>query len=389
MSASASAWWDRLSPERQRAHIKRHPRGKYAVGVRKHAIKLKPIQRKGSKKAVLDVGGGKAAQGEFPPDGGDNPDDDAGEDDESENEDGTDEDATDEPKADDETSDDAEEDSKPDDQQPTPPTPPRADLAESYRASLPEALKTGVRAFFGALAGGQRLGQHADLGGIRDAAANGDIPAIVRRMNPPDNRSAGILRKTMKALMPLAKVAAITTLGVTATMATGGMVPAMLAAYYINRHLDTDSVSRTASISSDTGDECDKLVNSFMDWVESLDAEKISSASSADTKFEVRMCPTQAYIEDPAKRGRYIIVCGNSIRGVIQWDRKYGDPDLQANGWNAVLMHGFNESSWQSGRDKSNLEPYTTIFRNDVVLVNPARMPFEFARNWALSVLRR
>ena len=380
MSASALTWWERLSPERQRAHIKRHPRGKYAKNVKNHTLKLKPLQKKGSRPAILDIAdaGNPDAEDQLPNDEGDEgaePEDEGAE-------------------PEDEGAEPEDEGAEPEDEgnasnQPTPP-PPRADMADSYRSSLPDALKAGVRAFFGALSGGQRLGSHADLRGIRDAAASGDIANIVRRMNPPDRQSAGTLHKTMRALMPLAKIAAITTLGMGATLATGGMVPALLAAYYINRHLDSESTSadRMRSQSSE-GDECDKLVNSFMDWVESLDAGRITSASSDAQKFVVRMCPTQAYIEDPSERGRYVIVCGNSIRGVIQWDRKYGKPDLQANGWNAVLMHGFNESSWQSGRDKETLEPFTTIFKNDVVLVNPARMPFEYARSWALSVLRR
>ena len=385
MSASALTWWERLSPERQRAHIKRHPRGKYAKNVKNHTLKLKPLQKKGSKKATLNVGG---SGGNPPTPPNDGPDDDDPVDDETDGEE-TDGEETDGEETDGEETDDEENSAEQNSgTPPAPPIPPRADLADSYRASLPEALKTGVRAFFGALAGGQRLGSHANLSGIRDAAASGDIDNIVRRMNPPNRQSASTLHKTIKAVLPLAKLAAITTLGLGATIATGGMAPALLAAYFVNRHLTMESESRVQSTSAD-GDECDQLVNSFMDWVESLDAAKIASSSSDTPKFEVRMCPTQAYIEDPVKRGRYIIVSGNSIRGVIQWDRKYGDPDLSANGWNAVLMHGFNESSWQSGRDKNNLEPFTTIFRNDVVLVNPARMPFEYARDWALSVLRR
>ena len=383
LSASALTWWERLSPERQRAHIKRHPRGKYAKNVKNHTLKLKPLQKKGSRPAILDIAdaGNPDAEDQLP--------NDEGAEDEGEGEGAEDEGEGEGAEPEDEGEGAEPEDGGNAPNQPTPP-PPRADMADSYRSSLPDALKAGVRAFFGALSGGQRLGSHADLGGIRDAAASGDIANIVRRMNPPDRQSAGTLHKTMRALMPLAKIAAITTLGMGATVATGGMVPALLAAYYINRHLDSESNSadRMRSQSSE-GDECDKLVNSFMDWVESLDAGRIASASSDAQKFVVRMCPTQAYIEDPSERGRYVIVCGNSIRGVIQWDRKYGKPDLQANGWNAVLMHGFNESSWQSGRDKETLEPFTTIFKNDVVLVNPARMPFEYARSWALSVLRR
>ena len=71
------------------------------------------------------------------------------------------------------------------------------------------------------------------------------------------------------------------------------------------------------------------------------------------------------------------------------WDKKYGAPNKEGNGWFAVLFDGFNENSFQSEFSPDNLEPYTTIRKGDVILVNPARMPFEYARQWAISQIRR
>ena len=71
------------------------------------------------------------------------------------------------------------------------------------------------------------------------------------------------------------------------------------------------------------------------------------------------------------------------------WDKKYGTPNKEANGWYSVLVDGFNENAYRTDRDAATLEPYTAIHNNDIVLVNPARMPFDFAKQWAVSVLRR
>lgn len=272
------------------------------------------------------------------------------------------------------------------------PAPPRHEIIDRYRGSLSHALKSGVRAFFGALDSGQHLGTHANLQGIRQAAQSGDIDRIVQKLNPPDDNARGTLHKTIKALMPLAKLAAVTTLGVTATVATGTMIPALLAAYYVNRHLDMGSMSSDRLRSMSSSDECDRLVNSFMDWVEGLNANKIASASaclSTSADYDIKACPVQA-LYGSGDTKRYVVTSKDGkLRGIIQWDKKYGAPNTEANGWNVILMDGFNESSWQSGRDSTNLEPYTTVFRGDVVLVNPARMPFSFARDWAIAALRR
>lgn len=276
------------------------------------------------------------------------------------------------------------------------PTPPRAHLADTYRKSLPERLKNGVGAFFAALDGGKPLGQHVDTVDLADAVRKGGVDAAVRKLNPPNKQAAHTMRDTIKALTPLAKIAAITVLGVAGAVASGGALPAVLGVFFVNRQLAMDSMSGD-NYRSLSGDECDRLVHSFMDWVEGLDAEGmrnsvsrlVSTSGSGEVVVKVRRCPMQMYKQDPEECTRYVLVVGRTIRGYVQWDTQYGAADKSANGWFSVLIDGFNENAFRTGRNAETLEPYTTVRKNEVVLVNPARMPFEFARQWAIATLRR
>jgi hypothetical protein len=141
-------------------------------------------------------------------------------------------------------------------------------LVAGYRKSLPHRLAEGVAAFFAALDGGHHMGARASGDSIVDALRSGRDP--VDEMRPPNRGSADTLRATMRAVTPLAKIAAITVLGLAASTITGGFFPAMLAAFFVNRTLDASSLSRSAAYTSLSGsDSVDRLVNTFMDWAES------------------------------------------------------------------------------------------------------------------------
>lgn len=410
LSESASSWWESRSPEKQRAHIKRHPNGKYAKMVKNHSLALKPLTNASKRKRLSlrdaegQVEGQQGDQGadvdeseeEEESDDGELPDEEEGQTSGADAE--GDENAEGETEPASEKKDADFDDAKPD-TPPPPPMPPRQDLTNSYRKALPERLKDGVRAFFAALDGGASPGTRADLSNSTEDMARGNIPAVVKKMKPKSKEDADSLVNTIKATMPLAKMAALTVLGIGAAAAGASVLPALLACYYVNRSLSIESLSRSAVYSSLSGsDECDRLVNSFMDWAEGLDKDEINKAmqssefvsTSSGLDVKVRRCPIDFYkgLDEDVGR-RYLLVVGRQIRGFVMWDKKYGAPNKEANGWYSVLFDGFNENAYRSGRDAETLEPYTEIHRNDLVLVNPARMPYEFAKQWAISVLRR
>lgn len=252
-----------------------------------------------------------------------------------------------------------------------------------------------MSAFFAALDGKESLGEHADTSDLSDAVRKGGAAAGVRAMNPKDKQSAQKMLDTIHAITPLAKIAAITILGVTGAVVSGGTLPALLGVFFVNRQLAMSSMSGD-NYRSLSGDECDRLVHSFMDWVETLDRDAIresvamvSTSGDQELVVKVRRCPMQMYKPNPEECSRYVLVVGRTIRGYIQWDSKYGVADKSANGWFSVLIDGFNENAFRTGRNAASLEPYTTVRKNEVVLVNPARMPFDFAKQWAISTLRR
>ncbi len=406
LSESASSWWDSRSPEKQRAHIKRHPNGKYAKMVKNRQLALKPLNKNAtSKKAKFrtPVGGSNVDRNV----GGDEGEDDAEEDEEAENEDENEDAAA--PDVDDSEKEPAEEEEKKDADfadepaglpapRETRPIPPRSAMADSYRSSLPDALKAGLRAFFGTLDSGRSPGTRADLRDAREEINRGDIPAVVKKMKPKSGEDERTLTSAIKATLPIAKVAAYGLIGVGAAMAGAGAIPAILACFFINSTLNAESMSRSAVYASLSGDECDRLVETFMDWAEGLNLDEIrksadsefTSTSSTGVEVKIRRCPLDYYrgLEEACGR-RYLLVVGRKIRGFLMWDKKYGTPNKEANGWYSVLVDGFNENAYRTDRDSATLEPYTAIHKNDIVLVNPARMPYEFAKQWAVSVLRR
>lgn len=377
-----------MSPIKQRAHIDRYPNGKYAKNVKRGIIKLKPLDKKTEDLRERAEKGDKKAQQAYEEMKDKALEEPVGEEQE---EAGAPADDAESPKEQDDNDDSG--------AQPAPPAPPappaRSDLVDSYRKSLPHRLAEGVAAFFAALDGGHHMGARASGSSLVDALRNGRDP--VNEMRPPNRGSADTLRAAMRAVTPLAKIAAVTVLGVAATTATGGFFPAMLAAFFVNRTLDASSLSRSAAYTSLSGsDSVDRLVNTFMDWVESLDADQIRKAaennmsvSASGINVRTQRCPVELYRSQSDEPRRYILTVDNRIRGVVMWDKKYGAPNKDGNGWFAVLFDGFNENSFQSEFSPDNLEPYTTIRKGDVILVNPARMPFEYARQWAISQIRR
>lgn len=377
-----------MSPIKQRAHIDRYPNGKYAKNVKKGIIKLKPLDKKTEDLRERAEKGDKKAQEAY-----EELKDKALEEPVGEEEAPAAEDA---PNAQDENADTGERPAPTPPAPPAPPTPPaRSDLVAGYRKSLPHRLAEGVAAFFAALDGGHHMGARASGDSIVGALRSGRDP--VDEMRPPNRGSADTLRATMRAVTPLAKIAAVTVLGLAASTITGGFFPAMLAAFFVNRTLDASSLSRSAAYTSLSGsDSVDRLVNTFMDWAESLDADQIRKAaennmsvSASGIQVRTRRCPVELYRSQSDEPRRYILTVENRIRGVLMWDKKYGAPNKEGNGWFAVLFDGFNENSFQSEFSPDNLEPYTTIRKGDVILVNPARMPFEYARQWAISQIRR
>lgn len=377
-----------MSPIKQRAHIDRYPNGKYAKNVKKGIIKLKPLDKKTEDLRERAEKGDKQAQEAY-----EELKDKALEEPVGEEAAPATEDA---PNTQDENDDSGERPAPSPPATPAPPTPPaRSDLVDSYRKSLPHRLAEGVAAFFAALDGGHHMGARASGDSIVGALRSGRDP--IDEMRPPNRGSADTLRATMRAVTPLAKIAAVTVLGVAASTITGGFFPAMLAAFFVNRTLDASSLSRSAAYTSLSGsDSVDRLVNTFMDWAENLDADQIRKAaennmsvSASGIQVRTQRCPVELYRSQSDEPRRYILTVENRIRGVIMWDKKYGAPNKEGNGWFAVLFDGFNENSFQSEFSPDNLEPYTTIRKGDVILVNPARMPFEYARQWAISQIRR
>lgn len=384
LSASATNWWDSRSPEKQRAHIKRHPNGRYAKAVRGHKLALKPLNNQASRKRIGLRGEPAPAQGAGNA-GGD--DQETGEGAPEEEEEGGAEDGTD----------DGEKEQKPEPKPEPAPEVDREDVTSSYRRALPQRLKDGVKAFFAALDDDRPIGTRADLSDSAENLRKGDVRKVVKKMKPKTEDDAKALYHTIKAVMPLAKIVALAALGVVG--AASPVLPALLACYYVNRTLSIESLSRSAAYRSlSGGDECDRLVNSFMDWAEGLDKDTIQQAAQASEftstssglDIQVRRCPLDYYrgLDEECGR-RYLLVVGRKVRGFVKWDKKYGTPNKESNGWFSVLVDGFNENAYRSDRDDASLEPYTAIHNNDLVLVNPARMPYEFAKQWAMSVLRR
>lgn len=372
-------------------HIQRHPNGKYAKAVKTKKLALKPLVKR-KPFSPTDQAEGDVEKNPPQPGneegGGDNFDDLP----DGEAEDGKGDTKDGEPES--EEKPDALED-KGNELRPDSPTPPRAHMAERYRQSLPDRLKRGVSAFFAALDGKEPLGEHADTPALSDAVRQGGAHGGVRAMNPKNKQAAHTMADTIKALTPIAKIAAITVLGVTGAVVSGGTLPALLGVFFVNRQLAMSSMSGD-NYRSLSGDECDRLVHSFMDWVETLDADAIRNSVSMssisgdqEAVVKVRRCPMQMYKPNPEECSRYVLVVGRTIRGYIQWDNKYGVADKAANGWFSVLIDGFNENAFRTGRNAATLEPYTTVRKNEIVLVNPARMPFEFAKQWAIATLRR
>lgn len=397
LSESASSWWESRSPEKQRAHIKRHPKGKYAKMVKNHSLALKPLTNASKRKRI---GLRDEQAGQVDDQSVDSGADQDEEEPEAEAEDGEEQDdSREDADFDDSEADQEEQRPLPPALPPTPPPPPRQDMVNSYRRALPSRLKDGVRAFFAALDGGASPGTRADLTDSTEDIQRGNFPEVVKKMKPKSKEDASNLVNTIKATVPIAKIAALTILGVGGAMAGASVLPALLACYFVNKSLSLESLSRSAVYSSlSGGDECDRLVNSFMDWAEGLDKDTIQQAitqsefvsTSSGLEVKVRRCPLDYYrgLEEDVGR-RYLLVVGRQVRGFVMWDKKYGVPDKGANGWYSVLVDGFNENAYHSGRNAETLEPYTEIHNGDLVLVNPARMPYDFAKQWAISVLRR
>ena len=377
MSRQVSEWWNKLKPETQRRHIKRHPNGKYARWVKSGDLTLKKLRNQS------DEDYEKEREGLVEKATGPAPDINGG--------------ATDDVDEGDEPSSDA---------PPTPPTPPTPadqnqirDASNSYRRSLPQKFKGAFSAFVRSW-NGEPLGQPASTQDLDRAAAQGPN-AVVDTLRPRDDQARTTLQRTVKALMPLAKIAALGTLGLAGAAVTGSTLPLMLVSYYINHTLsvsESSSGANDAEVNEDK--DVDTLVNSFMQYVNELQEhrQRLTSApaseqtvsESAALTVRLRPCPVAAYrIEQGAQTYRYVIVVCGKIRGTIQYDKALGDPDTEANGWYTVLFHGFNANAFPTQQQAGYQDPYTKVTAKGLRLVNPARMPLDFCLRWARQNIRR
>lgn len=106
-------------------------------------------------------------------------------------------------------------------------------------------------------------------------------------------------------------------------------------------------------------------------------------------RMTLRTCPTQHGIPKELKR-RFLICINGAVRGFLSWDTSQGTPSKDAFGWRVTLYHGFNESSYRSGRNPDRpMEPFTAVHSGELKLHNPCKMPFALARAWARQQLRR
>lgn len=117
--------------------------------------------------------------------------------------------------------------------------------------------------------------------------------------------------------------------------------------------------------------------------LETLDSE---SASTVTPRISFRVCPTQKRT-DVKDRTRFDVMFANRAIGSIE-----SDPKIQGNGksrrsWVVKLFEGFNESAFRSGRDTT--QPYTVVNSNQVVLLNPIRQTHDECKSWIKHVLER
>lgn len=292
--------------------------------------------------------------------------------------------------------------------------PSRESLTNSYKRSLPEKLKAGISAFFSAVRDEKPLGH---------AVAPKHLGALVRK-NPDDEDSilnafrpkkVGLLKSVFRAVKPLAELAAVTAIGV----AAGGapvVLGVIFAAYYLNKFMEQEKeagereeeparkkrnqpalASTLISISTDEKNEgVDSLVSDFMDWFGKLDHKELKQAyldskqiKSESASLRCILCPSLKFFQ-PEHHKRYLLVRGSEMYGTLNWDMALGDPDPNKYGWQATLRHGFNESSFHSGRDPDNAHsPFTIIHEGEVKLRNPSRLTVDLCHQWAKSVVRR
>lgn len=117
--------------------------------------------------------------------------------------------------------------------------------------------------------------------------------------------------------------------------------------------------------------------------LETLDSE---SASTVTPRISFRVCPTQKRT-DVKYRTRFDVMFANRSIGSIE-----SDPKIEGNGksrrsWIVKLYEGFNESAFRSGRDTT--QPYTVVNSNQVVLLNPIRQTHDECKSWIKHVLER
>ena len=225
--STSATWWERLSPLKQRAHVARHPKGKIAKHVISGKYKLKPMR---DSSAPIPVG-----------EAVDTPEEhdalmkyahvgvedlkEANADSEEQTKEG-----------------DAEEQTVP--QQPLN-LPKKSKIISEYQQDLSAESKAGVASFYEGI-------DDPDMG---NAIPSGNLGNVVR--NNPDNDEAvvdqfggknkKVLLATYKALKPLAKklatAAGLLALG-TMAVATGSVVPAILAAAYMSHRMEEAAEAR-------------------------------------------------------------------------------------------------------------------------------------------------
>ena len=367
MSRQVSEWWNKLRPETQRRHIKRHPNGKYARWVKAGELTLKKLRNQSdedfdkereqlvekARGPVPDINGGQDAP--------DTESDTAG------------------PETDEE-----------DAPEPSPASQGQIqDAAGSYQRSLPSRFKSACSAFVRSW-NGAPLGSQASTQDLDAASATGDPRRVADAFNPRDEHARTTLRRTVKALMPLAKIAALGTLGVAGAALTGNTLPLMLVSYFINNTLDAASHSGEQDGAVNEAQDLDTLVNSFMQYCNQLQEQRTQQASTSSVSVRLKPCPVAKYkIAAGQQTYRYVLVVGDEIRGIVQHDKAMGDPDPSANSWYTVLFHGFNENAFPSVKPMNTVNPYTKVTDKGLRLVNPARMPLEFCLRWARQNIRR
>ena len=167
MSRQVSEWWNRLKPETQRAHIKRHPNGKYARWVKAGELTLKKLRNQSdedfdkereqlvekARGPVPDINGGQDAP--------DTESDTAG------------------PETDEEDA-------------PAEPSPASQEqiqaAAGSYKRSLPSRFKSACSAFVRSW-NGAPMGSPASTQDLDAASATGDPRRVADAFNPRDEHA--------------------------------------------------------------------------------------------------------------------------------------------------------------------------------------------------------